>query len=86
MTWNAEQTANDLERYLLRKEPPAIGAVEFAINYLRTERTCRVEDGGSVPDQILASETVWFCSECGSPMYNDMKPSFCLYCGAKVVE
>lgn len=29
---------------------------------------------------------VWFCSECGSPIYNDMKPSYCPHCGAKVVE
>lgn len=35
MGWNNEQAANDLERYLLRKEPPAVGAVELAIKVLR---------------------------------------------------
>lgn len=50
------------------------------------ERTCKMENGGAVPSSVLDSETVWFCSECGSPMYNDMEPSYCLYCGARVVE
>ena len=47
--------------------------------------TCKVENAGEVP---LAKEslTTWFCSECGSPIYNDMQPSYCIYCGARVVS
>lgn len=47
--------------------------------------TCKVENAGEVP---LAKEslTTWFCSECGSPIYNDMQPSYCIYCGARVVR
>ena len=49
----------------------------------RAERTCNMEtDRKYFRTEVLT----WFCSECGSPIYNDMKPSFCLYCGAKVVE
>ena len=51
----------------------------------RAERTCKIENAGKVPENIIESETVWFCSECGSPIYNDMTPSYCIYCGAKVV-
>ena len=50
------------------------------------ERTCKIENAGNVPENIIEIETVWFCSECGSPIYNDMTPSYCIYCGAKVVE
>ena len=41
MAWNLEQAANDLERYLIRREQPADGAVEIAISKLREpESTC----------------------------------------------
>ena len=50
----------------------------------RAERTCCMEYAGEVPPQIKYS--CYFCSECGSPIYNDMEPSYCLYCGAKVVD
>lgn len=50
----------------------------------RAERTCRMEYAGEVPPQIQYS--CYFCSECGSPIYNDMEPRYCLYCGAKVVD
>lgn len=47
------------------------------------ERTCTM----STNFRYFRTEVVvWFCSECGSPIYNDMKPSYCLYCGAKVVD
>lgn len=47
--------------------------------------TCKIENAGEVP---LTKEllTTWFCSECGSPIYNDMQPSYCIYCGARVVR
>ena len=46
------------------------------------ERTCRMEYAGEVPPSVRYS--CYFCSECGSPIYNDMEPSYCPYCGAKV--
>ena len=48
------------------------------------ERTCRMEYAGEVPPSVRYS--CYFCSECGSPIYNDMEPSYCPYCGAKVVS
>lgn len=51
------------------------------------ERTCGIEeDRGRIPDALLNNLTTWFCQECGSPMYNDMPPTFCIYCGAMVVS
>ena len=50
----------------------------------KPERTCRMEYAGEVPPSVRYS--CYFCSECGSPIYNDMEPSYCLYCGAKVVD
>ncbi len=50
--------------------------------------TCRMDtDGKRHKSEVFAEckQYVWFCSECGSPIYNDLKPSFCIYCGAKVV-
>lgn len=56
------------------------------LNGYAPERTCKMENAGEVPQNVLESETVWFCSECGSPTYNDMTPSYCIYCGAKAVR
>lgn len=47
------------------------------------ERTCTMETDSNY---FNAEVVVWFCSECGSPIYNDIEPSFCLYCGAMVAE
>lgn len=47
------------------------------------ERTCNMKRSS---DYFNAEVTTWFCSECGSPIYNDVRPSYCLYCGAKVVK
>lgn len=47
------------------------------------ERTCNMERSS---DYFNAEVTTWFCSECGSPIYNDVRPSYCLYCGARLVE
>lgn len=48
--------------------------------------TCHMdEDDGEIPSSIIDNLTTWFCSGCGSPIYNDMKPTYCPYCGAEVV-
>ena len=49
--------------------------------------TCNLEEvRGRIPDALLDNLTTWFCSECGSPMFNDVPPSFCPFCGARFVE
>lgn len=35
MSWNPEQAANDLERYVLRGELPAVEAVRCAVEFIR---------------------------------------------------
>lgn len=49
------------------------------------DQVCEMEDAGEVPESVLENITTWFCSECGSPIYNDAKPAYCIYCGARVV-
>lgn len=48
--------------------------------------TCEMEAAGDVPALVKGSLETFFCSECGSPIYNDVNPSYCLYCGARVVS
>lgn len=48
--------------------------------------TCELEDAGDVPASVKDNLITFFCSECGSPVYNDMTPSYCPYCGARVVD
>lgn len=48
--------------------------------------TCEMEAAGDVPAPVKNSPETFFCSECGSPIYNDVNPSYCLYCGARVVD
>lgn len=48
--------------------------------------TCEMDDAGDVPASVKDNLNTFFCSECGSPVYNDMSPSYCPYCGARVVS
>ena len=48
--------------------------------------TCEMEAAGDVPALVKGSLKTFFCSECGSPIYNDVNPSYCLYCGHRVVS
>lgn len=48
--------------------------------------TCEMEDIGDVPESVKKNLSTWSCSECGSPIYNDMTPTYCTYCGARVVS
>ena len=48
--------------------------------------TCEMDDAGDVPASVKDNLNTFFCSECGAPVYNDMSPSYCLYCGARVVD
>lgn len=46
--------------------------------------TCEMEDIGDVPESVKRNLSTWSCSECGSPIYNDMTPTYCTYCGFRV--
>lgn len=44
---------------------------------------CEMEREGEIVATALKL-SVWLCSECGSPTYNDMEPFYCQYCGKAV--
>ena len=46
--------------------------------------TCEMEYGGDITPDTARVMGVYFCSECGSPIYNDYMPYFCSYCGKAV--
>jgi hypothetical protein len=46
--------------------------------------TCVMEYGGNVAEGTARAMDVYFCSECGSPNYNDCMPYYCIYCGKAV--
>lgn len=46
--------------------------------------TCEMDDAGDVPASVKDNLSTFFCSECGAPIYNDMTPSYCPYCGCRV--
>ncbi len=48
--------------------------------------TCEMDAAGDIPDSVKDNLSTFFCSECGAPVYNDMNPSYCPYCGARVVR
>ena len=45
---------------------------------------CEMEYGGDITPDTAKAMGVYFCSECGSPIYNDCMPYFCGYCGKAV--
>ena len=62
-----------------------IGTVEEIAATLESD-TCSMEYGGDVTESTKRVLGVYFCSECGSPIYNDCMPYYCMYCGRKVVR
>ena len=46
--------------------------------------TCEMEYGGDITPNTAKVMGVYFCSECGSPTYNDCMPYYCIYCGKAV--
>lgn len=46
--------------------------------------TCQMEYAERPTKGTLDAMGVYFCSECGSPTYNDCMPRYCIYCGAEV--
>ena len=47
---------------------------------------CAMEYGGYLPESVKGMLGVYFCSECGAPIYNDVWPAYCPYCGCRVVR
>ena len=82
MAWNRVQAANDLERYLLRGEKPAIGAVKLAVSELRNaERTCSIHETDHEYEDSIR------CSACRMTFNRPWEPfKYCPNCGAKVVD
>lgn len=64
----------------------AIERIGKLIDYKIDRQTCEMEDAGDVPSFVKDNLSTFFCSKCGSPVYNDMNPSYCLYCGARVIK
>lgn len=69
------------------KDVTGAGSWRYVLDSLADliDPTCSMEYGGHVPDSVKDALGVYFCSECGSPIYNDMEPNYCPYCGARVV-
>lgn len=91
-TWDGTKVRTDLF-YQVKEQAILNWARELDENIIkricevwntRAERTCEMEYSGGVPDFV--SLDTWTCTECGSPIYNDCEPSYCEYCGAKVVS
>lgn len=57
---------------------------EQAIEATLGRGECVMEYGGDVTEDTARVMGVYFCSECGSPTYNDCMPHFCIYCGKAV--
>ena len=69
------------------KDVTGAGSWRYVLDSLADliDPTCSMKYGGHVPDSVKDALGVYFCSECGSPIYNDMEPEYCPYCGARVV-
>lgn len=95
MSWTLEQAANDLERYVLRGEPPSVDAAAMMVAWARMgvigRPTCKNTSGYC---------DVFECSAChckvevmrehrskyGSIFHAPFLPSYCPNCGKEVVE
>ena len=60
------------------------GTPEQAIAATLGSGTCSMEYGDAVTEDTKRVLDVYFCSECGSPTYNDCMPYYCIYCGKAV--
>ena len=93
MSWTLEQSANDLERYVLHGDPPSVDAAAMMVAWARMgvigRPTCK---------NINEHYDVFECSEChckvevmgecrseyGGIFYAPFLPSYCPSCGAEV--
>ena len=95
MSWTLEQAANDLERYVLRGEPPSVDAAAMMVAWARMG----VIDRPTCFDKESKNSKFFICSACGfsdsqvavNPFTLEIryvKPSYnyCPNCGAEVIE
>lgn len=85
--WTAKQAFNDLERYLLRQEPPAMKAVALGMQALEKQipQKCAVttfEDEG----EETGKKHTWIFNLCPACANNIAlrEYKFCPYCGQAV--
>ena len=80
--WTAKQAFNDLERYLLRQEPPAMKAVAVAMQALEKQTPKKPDyEGDGYADGDLVYDT-WICPCCGERYEVDYdKYDHCPKCG-----
>lgn len=86
-SWTAKQVFNDLERYLLRQEPPAIKAVALGMQALEKQipQKC-LEEIFEVEDDITIEKRTkkyYLCPTCTSNIALESY-EFCPYCGQAV--
>lgn len=90
MSWTLETAANDLERYVLGGEPPAVDAVAMMVAWARCGMVGRLEcEMKSIPKSSYR-----VCSRCGAFVRKDAATDcikaipvrFCPNCGASVVS
>jgi len=85
-SWTAEQAYNDLERYLLRQEPPAMKVVALGMRALTMQipKKCNVKTFED-EDETRGKYTVKYhvCPACANNIaLREYK--FCPYCGQAV--
>lgn len=94
MSWTLEQSANDLERYVLHGEPPSVDAAAMMVAWARMgvigRPTCKNADSHyDVFECSLCHCKVELitevCNEYGEPFDVPFIPSYCPNCGAEVV-
>ena len=70
-----------------KRIPDTVAFVDSSSDTVRARfeerQMCKMEHDGEIKATAMRL-SVWFCSECGSPTYNDMMPFYCQYCGARV--
>lgn len=86
--WTAKQAFNDLERYLLRQEPPAMKAVALGMQALEKQmpQKCTVTTLFENEDEETGKKHTWIYKLCPACANNIAlrKYKFCPYCGQAV--
>lgn len=86
-TWTAKQAFNDLERYLLRQEPPAMKAVALSMQALEKQmpQKCTVTTFVDENEETGKKHT-WIFNLCPACANNIAlrEYKFCPYCGQAV--
>lgn len=86
--WTAKQAFNDLERYLLRQEPPAMKAVALGMQALEKQmpQKCTVTTLFEDEDEETGKKHIWIFNLCPACANNIAlrEYKFCPYCGQAV--